>query len=95
MGSSIPHKADTCTCPACVYKRDSTPPKLEGLSYLNKTNIMRVVSVERGEHGHWYVNIEHSPRPGYEKYYDGKASREDQWGVDMWNDQVIKHKGVR
>lgn len=92
--TNIPHKADTCTCPACVYKRDSTPPKLEGISYLNKTNIMRVVSVERGEHGRWYVNVESTPRAGYEKYYN-KAQKTDRWLVTMWNEQVIKHKGVR
>lgn len=93
--TKIPHNTATCTCPACVFVRDSEPPQLEGLSYLNKSCVMRVISVERTRHGMWMVNIEAVPRPGYEKYFDNGKSKPDRWTVENWNDQVRKHKGNR
>jgi hypothetical protein len=92
--ANVPHSPE-CLCPNCVAVRDSQPPPLEGLSYLNKTCIMKVVSVERDAHGHWSVNVNAVPRKGYEHYFAGREPKLDKWLVEMWNRQVRLHKGNR
>lgn len=92
--TNIPHSTN-CQCPNCATVRDSQPPPLEGLSYLNKTCVMRVVSVERNIHGYWTVDVKAEPRPGYEHYFEGRPERLENWLVEMWNKQVRQHKGNR
>lgn len=92
--TNIPHNVTECMCPACVFVRESEPPQLEGLSYLNKSSVVRVLSFEKKSYGSWTVNIAYYARPGYEKYFlDGPKL--ENWSVEMWNKQVRQHKGIR